>query len=213
MEICDAINDSKDPGEAERAAKCIHKRLQENDPKIIMLALTLTETCMKNCQAFPAHVNQAFMDEMVGISRASKGRENGVEAVRLIQQWAKGLPRSYPVFYETYNAMQVRGVSFPFDEQNENAALFDIPAPTAAVAQAADFQTKQNPNNAEISKLENDLSTVCEQVILCREMMLNNGNIKIEEDEALYEVIGFLEACRDRMADLIEAGSVRCIFK
>jgi hypothetical protein len=29
----------------------------------------------------------------------------------------------------------------------------------------------------------------------------------IQEDEALAEVVGFLEACRDRMADVIEAGT------
>lgn len=29
----------------------------------------------------------------------------------------------------------------------------------------------------------------------------------IQTDEALAEVVGFLEACRDRMADVIEAGT------
>ena len=55
------------------------------------------------------------------------------------------------------------------------------------------------------SKLENDLATVFEKIKLCREMLLESPGI--EEDDALAEVIGFLEACRDRMADVIEAGT------
>ena len=61
------------------------------------------------------------------------------------------------------------------------------------------------PNNNEFEKLEQDLATVLEKVKLCREMLLESPGI--HEDEALSEVIGFLEACRDRMFDVIEAGS------
>lgn len=44
-----------------------------------------------------------------------------------------------------------------------------------------------------------------EKVKLCREMLLVSPGI--QSDEALSDVIGFLEACRDRMVDLIEAGT------
>jgi hypothetical protein len=54
-------------------------------------------------------------------------------------------------------------------------------------------------------KLEQDIETVFDRVRLCREMLLESPGI--EEDEALAEVIGFLEACRDRMTELIEAGT------
>lgn len=40
---------------------------------------------------------------------------------------------------------------------------------------------------------------------LCREMLPESPGIK--EDEILAEVIGFLEACQERMFDLIEAGT------
>jgi hypothetical protein len=46
---------------------------------------------------------------------------------------------------------------------------------------------------------------VVEKVKLCREMLLVSPGI--QSDEALSDVIGFLEACRDRMVDLIEAGT------
>jgi hypothetical protein len=70
----------------------------------------------------------------------------------------------------------------------------------------ADFQSAFRPkNDQEFSKLEVDLLTVFEKVKLCREMLRESPGI--QEDEALAEVVGFLEACRDRMADVIEAGT------
>lgn len=60
-------------------------------------------------------------------------------------------------------------------------------------------------NEQEFQKLEVDLKTVFEKVKLCREILRESPGI--QEDEALAEVIGFLEACRDRMADVIEAGT------
>ena len=63
----------------------------------------------------------------------------------------------------------------------------------------------RSKNEQEFQKLEVDLITVFEKVKLCREMLRVSPGIKI--DEALAEVVGFLEACRDRMADVIEAGT------
>lgn len=62
-----------------------------------------------------------------------------------------------------------------------------------------------NENKKEINNLENDLKNVEEKVKLCREILLVSPGI--EKDEALAEIIGFLEACRDRMPELIEAGT------
>lgn len=42
-------------------------------------------------------------------------------------------------------------------------------------------------------------------VKVCRELMLQAPSQAI--DDAIAEVIGFLEACKERMMDLIEAGS------
>lgn len=63
----------------------------------------------------------------------------------------------------------------------------------------------RSKNEQEFQKLEVDLITVFEKVKLCREMLQVSPGI--QTDEALAEVVGFLEACRDRMADVIEAGT------
>lgn len=65
--------------------------------------------------------------------------------------------------------------------------------------------TVEQTNKQEFSKLENDLINVHEKIKLCREMLQESPGI--HEDEALAEVVGFLEACRDRMMDVIEAGT------
>ena len=207
MNICDMINSAKvnDYSEADRAARCIHRRLQESDAKIIGLALTLAETCMKNCRSFAKVVDQSFMDEMVGVTRGTKGRDNGKEALRMIQEWAKGLPQKeggHSAFHDTYKAMRARGVSFP--ETDELDAIFDIPLQTDVLRPRIDVEFT--------SKLERDLHEVFEKIKLCREMLAERGmGTAFAEGEgldALSEVIGFLEACRDRMADLIEAGTL-----
>lgn len=62
-----------------------------------------------------------------------------------------------------------------------------------------------NTNQEEFDRLRRDLAVVMEKVKMCREMLLVSKGIN--EDEILADVIGFLEACRDRMSDLIEAGT------
>jgi hypothetical protein len=60
-------------------------------------------------------------------------------------------------------------------------------------------------NIDEFARLESDLNSVMDKVTMCREMLLVSPGI--EEDEILADVIGFLEAVRDRMGELIDAGT------
>ena len=62
--------------------------------------------------------------------------------------------------------------------------------------------------DADIKRLEQDLVTVEEQIALCVSMMKESSNTNnINDNEALQDIIGFLEACYDRMGDLVEAGT------
>ena len=99
--------------------KAIQRRLQDSDPKIVYLALTMTETCMKNCgQIIAPFVTKSFMDDMISIAKGNKGIQNHEEALRLLQQWAKMFknkvgPQS--IFYDTYSMLRLRGMRFPPD--------------------------------------------------------------------------------------------------
>lgn len=60
-------------------------------------------------------------------------------------------------------------------------------------------------NSPEFVKLNEDLKTVLDKARLCREMLQVSPGIA--QDDALAEVVGFLEVCRDRLVDVIEAGT------
>jgi hypothetical protein len=56
-------------------------------------------------------------------------------------------------------------------------------------------------------KLRSDLKVVVDKARLCREMLPESPGLAAG-DAALAEVIGYLEACRTRLMDLIEAGTM-----
>lgn len=62
--------------------------------------------------------------------------------------------------------------------------------------------TQQEASN----KLKSDLKIVMDKARLCREMLPESKGIAT--DVALSEVVGYLEACRTRLMDLIEAGTM-----
>lgn len=63
--------------------------------------------------------------------------------------------------------------------------------------------TKTASNNSD--KLQQDLNVLTERNTMCQEILVVSPGIA--KDDLLRESIGFLEACRDRMVDLIDAGA------
>lgn len=102
------------------AIRALLVQLQSSDPKVVSFALTICESCMKNCTAtFPALVNKAFMNELCNIARGSKGFHNQEDALRLIQSWNKMFEsrrNEIPIFFETYMSLKTSGIRFPQEE-------------------------------------------------------------------------------------------------
>lgn len=219
LEICDVVNRRLE--NIDIAIRAIQKRLQDSNQQTVYLALILLETCMKNCgSAFAASFDRALMDEVVKIAKGSKNLKNADEALRLIQQWGRvfeGRRGSYPLFFDTFIGLKAKGISFPKEEENPISG-YDLgsspvrktnPAaapPAPAAAPTAPSSAGSSNQEDDFFKLQRDLITVMERVRLCREMLLVSAGI--EKDEALAEVVGFLEACRDRMVDIIESGTM-----
>jgi hypothetical protein len=87
---------------------------------VVGLALTMIETCVKNCVSVPQNINRSFMDEMVNVSTGRKGFDNQEEALRIIQMWGISYARrrnEMPIFYDTYTALKTKGVRFPQAEE------------------------------------------------------------------------------------------------
>ena len=207
LDICDVVNSSNDAPDI--VCKTLYKRLQENDHHIVLLTLTVIETCMKNCGGpFISKITITFMDEMMAIARCSKGQQAAQEALRLIQQWGIAFEKQrnqYPIFFDTYVLLKSKGIIFPSEEATSSASFEVTPNRVGSNIDNNLREEEIITNQKEFDKLRDDLQTVVDKVKLCREMLIESPGIR--EDEALAEVIGFLEACRDRMSDVIEAGT------
>jgi hypothetical protein len=143
---------------------------------------------------------------------------------------------SYPLFFDTFMHMKSRGITFPKEDENavlsyegfersgSRRGSRETPSSAAGSMTAAFGAGMEAPSSAgasgapssanatgavqvedEFLKLQLDLSVVMEKVNLCREILQVSPGI--QHDEALADVVGFLEACRDRMGDVIEAGT------
>jgi hypothetical protein len=128
LEICDLVSGTKDG--PEHGVRAIHRRLQDNDPNTVFLALIIMEACMKNCGVhFAGVVNKSLLDEIANIARGSKGIKNSSEALRLIQQWGRAFEsskRTYPLFFDTFIGLKSRGIKFPKEEEAASN-IFDPP--------------------------------------------------------------------------------------
>ncbi|KAJ8604574.1 hypothetical protein CTAYLR_007625 [Chrysophaeum taylorii] len=202
LEICDSVSANKT---AIPMVGAVQRRLLVRDPKVQSLALTLIETCVKNCgrEVHAAVGTREFLGTVAKVAETSAAPATRESALSLIQQWGvafEGLQHSeFPCFAETYAALKVKGLVFP--ELTADAPVFTPPAAEDGLAAALQKEEEE----AAMRKLKGDLDAVAEKVLLCNEMVpLSEG---IDHDDALAEIVGFLEACRPRMLDLIEAGS------
>lgn len=202
LEVCDRVNNFNEGADA---VKAITRQIHDNDAHVVYLSLILMESCMKNCQSFPRVVNRVLMDEVVAVARGKKGGRLQDDALRLIQSWGKQFERQrgeIPLFYDAYISLVNSGLKFPKEE-------VPVPNPEGSASKSKSTHNASNSNQSQTEhykqKLQEDLNVVLEKVKLCREMLPQSPGI--QSDEALAEVVGFLEACRDRMIDLIEAGT------
>ncbi|KAJ8245982.1 hypothetical protein GJAV_G00262400 [Gymnothorax javanicus] len=119
MEICDIINETEDgPKDAIKAMK---KRLQGNrNFKEVMLALTVLETCVKNC-GHRFHIlvtNRDFIDGVLVKIISPKTNPPAIvqdKVLSLIQAWADAF-RSSPDLtgvVQIYEDLKRKGVEFP----------------------------------------------------------------------------------------------------
>jgi hypothetical protein len=109
--------------------KAIHHQLKSSDPKVVQLALTLTDTCVQNSWTHvPQAIYKGFMDEIGQICRGRRGVQNQEEALRLVQVWGRRFEQKrseLPIFFDTYMSMRAQGADFPPEE---------APAPTSSTS-------------------------------------------------------------------------------
>ena len=118
LEICDQVRAKQVP--PKQAMQTIKKRLGHKNPNVTLLALGLTDLCIKNGgDHFLAEVaSREFMDNLVSILRIPAGVNNDVKnkALGLIQNWsqiAQAKPQQMGYISDTYKSLKLSGFDFP----------------------------------------------------------------------------------------------------
>ncbi|KAM4535630.1 target of Myb1 membrane trafficking protein isoform 1-T1 [Fundulus diaphanus] len=166
MEICDAVNSSEEgPRDAVRAIK---KRIVANKNfKEIMLALTVLETCVKNC-GYRFHILVTTRDFIEGVLvRAIIPRNNPPQALHdrvlaIIQAWADAF-RSSPDLtgvVSVYEDLRRKGLEFPVAQLDgylpDQAPKKTLPGngPTVTTLPAVRLSSKTPLIPAHVSELK-----------------------------------------------------------
>ncbi|KAF9984734.1 Vacuolar protein-sorting-associated protein 27 [Modicella reniformis] len=131
LEICDQIRSRQVlPKDAARALK---RRISHNNPNVQLLALGLTDVCVKNGgQHFLVEMaSREFIDNLTTILRTpAPSSEVKDKILALIQSWGRLFRGRQGLGYvcDTYMTLQHEGYEFP-PEDNVGAALVETQAP------------------------------------------------------------------------------------
>uniref|UniRef100_A0A672GQH8 Target of myb1 like 2 membrane trafficking protein n=1 Tax=Salarias fasciatus TaxID=181472 RepID=A0A672GQH8_SALFA len=233
MEICDIINETEDgPKDAIRAVK---KRVNGNrNYREVMLALTVLETCVKNCgHRFHALVTSRDFVEGVLVKIISPKNNPPTivqdKVLALIQAWADAF-RSSPDLtgvVQIYEELKRKGIDFPMSDLETlspihtpqrvgGAAATTQPAPAAVppaytAPQGPSIHTSGpiNPTSEQICRLRSELDVVRGNTKVMSEMLTEM--VPGQEDASDYELLQELNrtcrAMQQRIMELISCVS------
>ncbi|XP_060946420.1 target of Myb protein 1 isoform X4 [Limanda limanda] len=190
MEICDMINSSEEgPRDAVRAIK---KRIAGNKNfKEVMLALTVLETCVKNC-AYRFHILVTTRDFVEGVLvRAIIPRNNPPlilhdRVLSIVQAWADAF-RSSPDLtgvVSVYEDLRRKGLEFPMTELDG-------------------YSSAQPPK--QVKKLKTELGVVRSNLTMMSDMMsqLDPVTVKQADMELLEQLYTVCKDMQDRIVKIV----------
>ncbi|XP_067279237.1 TOM1-like protein 2 isoform X1 [Pseudorasbora parva] len=222
MEICDIINETEEgPKDAMRAVK---KRLNGNrNFREVMLALTVLETCVKNCgHRFHVHIaNRDFIEGVMVKIITPKTNPPAIvqdKVLALIQSWADAF-RSSPDLtgvVHIYEELKRKGVEFPMADLDALSPIhtpqrgvpevdpgihkYKAPAQPKTASQATPkpaAAATPDLNPTQIPAVSGSITANSEQIARLRsELDIVRGNIKVMS-EMLTEMVPGQENASD----------------
>ncbi|XP_067333207.1 TOM1-like protein 2 isoform X3 [Channa argus] len=216
MEICDIINETDEgPRDAMRALK---KRLSGNkNYREVMLALTVVETCVKNCgHRFHVQVaNRDFIDGVLVKIISPKTNPPTIvqdKVLSLIQAWADAF-RSSPDLtgvVQIYEELKRRGIEFPMADLDALSPIHTPQRGTPEVDPAMIKYLAPSPpatgppkpaptpvSATQVSHVASPITPTPEQIARLRsELDIVRGNIKVMS-EMLTEMVPGQEDASD----------------
>ncbi|CAH0488549.1 unnamed protein product [Peronospora farinosa] len=130
LRVVDALSNVVNRAVLKESVRYLRLRLGDPSSRVVVLALTLTESIVKNCGDLVHQeiASESFMNEMEALYRIhanKRGRTSMEIASRvldMIQAWGEAfLPfrHEFPLFVDTYHNMRRKGIKFP-DQYDES---------------------------------------------------------------------------------------------
>uniref|UniRef100_A0A8C4Z3E9 Target of myb1 like 2 membrane trafficking protein n=1 Tax=Gadus morhua TaxID=8049 RepID=A0A8C4Z3E9_GADMO len=226
MEICDIINETEDG--PKDAIKAVKKRLNGNrNYREVMLALTVLETCVKNCgHRFHSLVtSRDFIDGVLVKIISPKNNPPTIvqdKVLALIQAWADAF-RSSPDLtgvVQIYEELKRKGIEFPMSELETLSPIHTPQRPTVPVVPPV-YTTPQaqapvihgpgsvHPSPEQICRLRSELDIVRGNTKVMSEMLTEMvpGQEDPSDHQLLQELHRTCRAMQQRVMELISCVS------
>ncbi|CAD6184607.1 unnamed protein product [Caenorhabditis auriculariae] len=122
--LCDKVNADSDNGKA--ALKSLRKRLNNRDPHVILMALSVLDSCWSNCGAkFRREVSSASFINELKAQCTSSHRVVGEKARQIVEKWTEAeckADQSLSLIVSLYRSLKEDGLSFSADEPKKQTA-------------------------------------------------------------------------------------------
>ncbi|KAI9914848.1 hypothetical protein PsorP6_007559 [Peronosclerospora sorghi] len=138
LRVVDAFSSISNRAVLKESIRYLKLRLGDPSSCVVILALTLTESIVKNCGDLVHQeiASEPFMSEMEALYRTHSNRrgrdsmEIASRVLEMIQAWGEAfLPyrHMFPLFVDTYHNMRKKGVKFP-DQYDESKVPVLMPS-------------------------------------------------------------------------------------
>jgi hypothetical protein len=230
MEICDMINESSSDQNSKDAMKAIRKRLTQYVGKnysVILLTLTVLETCVKNCgKNFHLLVaSKDFIQELVKLIGPKFDPPTAVQekVLTLIKVWAETFANQPDLkgVVEVYQELRNKGIEFPaIDGDNlvpiitPQKSVVTVPPPVQQPSQqpqrsphhdVSDSPTTQGNVQDQVAKLQSELDIVSMNMQILSEMLteLKPNQESPADYKLLIDLVATCREMQSRIVDLI----------
>ncbi|EGZ04842.1 hypothetical protein PHYSODRAFT_353259 [Phytophthora sojae] len=173
LRVVDALSNVSNHAVLKESIRYLKLRLGDPSSRVVILALTLTESIVKNCGDLVHQeiATEPFMSEMEALYRthaSKRGRDSMEIASRvldMVQAWGEAfLPyrHEFPLFVDTYHNMRKKGIKFP-DQYDETKVPVltpptDAPSGGRSGAQTASSNQARGSRSIDTSSYSNTSS-------------------------------------------------------
>jgi len=226
MEVVDYGNTAGDRAQA--LASALARRLRSSNPAIVGHCIELVRACAKNgnagmLRALGAGSSSGVTESLAGVAkpgavstvfaRAPAWHKVEEEALRLIQELGQefeGRLELCPAFHHTYASLVQQGVVFPIGAgpPAPPSSLAGDQSPGTGASHPARRETggPRAVRDEEVEKLEHDMMMLgCKMDVA--DHLLSDQDLGLDSEEIL-DVLDFLQQCKPRMVQLIEASAM-----